>query len=113
MRGFGGLFLGLDALPQAFDGLGRAAFGIGKDVRMAADELFGDGQHHVTEFKGPAFLRHAGVENDLEKKIAELFAQAVYIAMRDSIGDLVGFLDRVWRDGLERLLKVPRTTAAG
>src|SRR5262249_41181184 len=49
----------------------------------------------------------------LQQEIAELLAQVRQAAARDRVGDLVGFLDRVWRDRLEILLEVPRTTRNG
>ena len=66
-----GLFLRLDAFPQAFDGLGGAALGVGKDMRMAAHQLGGDGLDHVAEIEGALFLGHAGVERDLEQEVAQ------------------------------------------
>ena len=53
-------------------------------------------------------LGHAGVEHDLQQQVAQLVPQVVEIAARDRVGDLVGFLDRVGRDGREVLLQVPR-----
>ncbi len=47
--------------------------------------------------------------NHLEQEIAELVLQRVEIVARDRVGDLVGFLDGVGRDGREALLDVPRT----
>ena len=56
-------------------------------------------------------LGHAGVEHDLQQQVAEFVPQVVEIAALDRVGDLVGFLDGVGRDGREVLLEVPR--AAG
>ena len=61
----------------------------------------------------PAFLGHAGVEHDLEQEIAELVLELLEIAARDRVGHLVGFLDRVGRNGGEALLEVPRAAALG
>ena len=108
-----GLFLGLDPLPQALDRLGGLALGVGKDVRMAADQLGGDGLDHVGEIEGALLLRHAGVENDLQQQIAEFVLEPVEIAARDGVGHLIGFLERVGRDGGESLLEVPRAAGAG
>ena len=49
--------------------------------------------------------------DDLEEQVAELILEPVEILARDRIGDFVGFLDRVRRDGREALLHVPRTAA--
>ena len=61
--------------------------------------------------KAPCFLRHAGVEHDLEQQVAEFVLEVAEVAAGDGVGDLVGFLERVGRDGREVLLQVPR--AAG
>ena len=66
-----GLFLGLDALPQALDRLGGAAVGVGEDMRMAADQLGGDGLDHVAEIEGALLLGHAGMEDDLQQQVAQ------------------------------------------
>ena len=80
---------------------GGAALGIGKDVRMAADQLGGDGLDHVAEIEGALLLGHAGMEGDLEQKVAQLVLEVVQVAARDGVGHLVGFLERIGRDGLE------------
>ena len=82
-------------------------------VRMAADQLLGDGLDHVAEIEGALLLRHAGVKHHLQQEIAQFVAQIVEIVTDDGVGDLVGFLERVGRDGREILLQVPRTTGAG
>ena len=89
------------------------AVGVGKDVRMAADQLGGDGLDHVAEIEGALLLRHAGVKDDLEQQVAEFVLEVVEIAAGDGVGDLVGFLERVGRDGSEGLLEVPGAAAAG
>ena len=89
------------------------ALGIGKDMRMAAHQLGGDGFDHVAEIEGALFLGHAGVEGDLEQKVAQLVLEVVEIAARDGVGHLVGFLQRIGRDGAEGLFEVPGTAAAG
>ena len=76
---------------------------------MPPDHLGGDGIDHVGEGEASVFLGHARVIDDLQQEIAELILQRVEIVPRDGIGDLVGFLDSVWRDGREALLAIPRT----
>ncbi len=82
-------------------------------MRMPPDQLLGDRLHHVAEIERALLLRHAGMEHDLQQQVAEFVLQIVEIAARDRIGDLVGFLDRVWRDGREILLQVPRAAGLG
>ena len=57
------------------------------------------------------FLGHLRVEHDLELKIAELVGERVHVVARDGVGDFIGFLDRVGRDRLERLDRVPFAAA--
>ena len=52
------------------------------------------------------------MEHDLEQKVAELVLEVEKIAARDRLGDLIGFLDRIGRDGREILLEVPRAARA-
>ena len=49
------------------------------------------------------FLSHLRVEHDLELEIAELVGERVHVVARDGVGDLIGFLDGVGRDGGETL----------
>jgi hypothetical protein len=57
------------------------------------------------------FLCHSAVEHDLELQIAKLVSERVHVLARDRVRDLVGFLDGVRRDGLERLDRVPFASA--
>ena len=82
-------------------------------MRMAAQQLLGDRLDHAAEIERALLLGHAGVERDLEQQVAELLAQIVEIAARDRVGDLIGFFERVGRDGREILLEVPRAAGAG
>ena len=92
--------------------LGRAALGVGKDVRMAADQLGGDGLDHVAEVEGALLLRHAGMEDDLQQQVAEFVLEVGEVAAGDGVGHLIGFLERIGRDGLEVLLEVPGAAAS-
>jgi len=59
----------------------------------------------IGKFEDPLFLRHAGVEDDLQQKVAELFAPDRGDRPGDRIGDLIGLLDRIGGDGREILLQ--------
>src|SRR5262249_20609753 len=50
---------------------------------------------------------HARMEDDLEEEVAQFFLQRRHVVAFNRIGDSVGFLDRVGRDGGEALLGVP------
>ena len=76
-----------------------------EDVRMASDELLGQGLHDVTEVEGALLLRHAGVEHDLEQEVAQFVTQVVEVAAHDGVDNLVGLLDGVGGDGREALLE--------
>ena len=67
----------------------------------------------VGEAELAGFLGHARVIDDLEQQVAEFVRQRGEIAPRDGVGDLIGFLDRVGRDGVEGLLLVPRAAGVG
>ncbi len=58
-------------------------------------------------------LGHPRVEDDLEEQVAKFVFQVVKIIARDRVGNLIGFLDRVWRDGREILFQVPRAAGTG
>ena len=77
---------------------------------MPPDHLRGDGINHVAEAEASVFLSHAGVIDDLQQEIAELVLEPVEIVPCDRVGDLVSFLDGVWRDRREALLAIPRAT---
>ena len=91
----------------------RAAPLVGEHVRMAADHLGGDALDHVAEAECALLLGHARMIDDLQKEVAELVLQPRHIAARNRIGHLIGFLQRIGRDGLEILLQVPGAAAAG
>jgi hypothetical protein len=76
-------------------------------MRVPAVELAVDGIHHVGEGERALLLGHPGVEHHLEQQIAELVLEVAQVATLDRIHDLVGFLDRIGRDGRETLLQVP------
>jgi len=103
--------LGFYGVPQAFDLLGTLALEVAKHVRMRRISFSVIGLHHVGEFEGALFLRHPGVEHDLEQEVAELVAQIVEIAAGDGVGHFVGLFQRIGRNGREILLQIPR--AAG
>ena len=80
---------------------------------VAPDHFRGNGIHHVLKGEASVFLRHARVIDHLQQEIAELVLEPIEIASCDRIRDLIGFLDRVWRDRREGLLAIPRTARLG
>jgi len=107
-----GLFLGLDALPGALDPGGcDVAVPVGEDVRMPADHFPANRFNDVAKAECVLLLGHPGVIDDLEQEVAEFVLEVIEIVAANRVGDFVGFLDRVRRDGREILLQIPR--AAG
>lgn len=76
---------------------------LAKDVRMPPDQLAGDRLYDIAERKCAGLLGNARMKDNLQKKIAQFVLQIVDIAARDRVRDLVCLLDRIGRDGLERL----------
>ncbi len=72
-----GLFLRFDRIPLLLDGIGRIGIRAGEDMRMAADHFSRHRLDDVAEGKGAGFLGHAGMEDDLEKEVAEFVAEGV------------------------------------
>ncbi len=115
--GAGGPLLGLldrlQALPGALRHAGGARLLVAEHVGMAADHLRGDGLDDIGEGEGAGLLGEAGVIDDLEQEVAELVLEIDEILALDGVGNLVGFLDRVGRDGAEGLLEIPGATGDG
>jgi hypothetical protein len=99
-RGALGFLLGLDAIPGALDvRWAQPSLLVGEHMRMPSDHFARDCFDHVAERKRLLFLGHAGMKYHLQQEIAELVPQIVQITAGDGIGDFIGFLDRVGRDG--------------
>ena len=79
-------------------------------MRMPARHLVADRRHHVGERERALLLRHPRMEHHLQQQVAELVLQIAQVAAVDRIGDFVGLLDGVGRDGREGLFDVPRAT---
>ena len=81
-------------------------------MRMATEKLRRDALDHVAEIKRADFFGHAGVEYDLQQKVAKLVLEVEEIAACDRIGDFVSFFDGIRSNGRKVLLQVPRTSGA-
>ena len=66
-------------------------------------------RRHVVEVEPAAFLRQPCMEDHLEQQVAQLVTNRIGCAGDDRLGQLVGFLEGMRCDGLERLLEVPGT----
>ena len=74
---------------------------------MATLHLVADRGNDVVEAEQTGFLGDATVEDDLQQKIAEFVFQIGHVTARDGVGDLIGFLNRVRGNRLERLRAIP------
>jgi hypothetical protein len=74
-----------------------------------ANHFAGDGLDHIAERKCILLFRHAGVKHHLQQQIAEFVAEIAEIAPGDGIGDFIGLLDGVGRDGRKILFEIPGT----
>src|SRR5579863_8809338 len=80
---------------------------------MPSDHFSANCLDNVTKTERVLLFGHSGMVDDLKQEVAEFILEVVEIAARDRVGDLVGLFDRVWRNRLEILLEVPRTTGHG
>ncbi len=80
---------------------------------MPSDHLGADRLDHVSECERILLLRHAGMEHHLQQEIAEFVSEIVEIAAGDGVGDFIGLLDGIGRDGCEILFEIPGAPAAG
>ena len=82
-------------------------------MRMPRDHLVGDRVGDIIEGEQSGLGRHLGVIDRLQQKIPQLALQLVPGLALDRVGDLVGLLDRVGRDGGEILFDVPGAAGLG
>ena len=94
-------FLGLERFPAWTLRL------IAENVRMPADHLGRNRRHDVIDGESAQLLGDAGMIDDLELEIAQFVLEVGHVVPADGVGNLIGFLDRVRRDRLERLDAVP------
>src|ERR1700733_1799487 len=80
---------------------------------MAANEFSVQIFNYVMDVEVTSLGGHLCVEEDLEKKIAELILEVGPGATLDGIEDLVGLLERVSLDRVEGLLAVPGAAIRG
>ena len=110
--GLAALLRALDVVPRAANIVGLARDGVREDVGVAPHELRRAVVGDPLEVSGAAFLEQQRKEADLEENVAELVAELLVIAGVNSVGELVGLLDRVGHDRALVLRPVPRALAA-
>jgi hypothetical protein len=74
--GLGSALGGLDLFPAMMTA-GRI---VAEDVRVAALHLVADAVEHLGQGEVPGFGRHLGVEDDLQRKVAEFVLEVVEVA---------------------------------
>src|SRR5690606_17769702 len=101
----------LYGFPAVLGIIGAVGHHVAKDVRMATNKLFSDGENYIADIEMAKLLGHLRVIDRLEKQVAQFLTQVSKILSLDGVGDLVSFFDSVVTDGTEILLQVPGTTA--
>jgi hypothetical protein len=76
---------------------------------MAPDEFRVYSFHHILKPEAILFLGQAGIENHLEKKVAQFFFKRVKIARADRINDFIGLFQQEPLNRIVILGAVPRT----
>jgi hypothetical protein len=103
------LFLDLLPAHQHFGGVFGGRFA--EHVGVAPDHLRGDPFDDIGGRERPILRREPGQEDDLEKEIAQLFAEAGEVPAVESVHDFVALLDQIAAQRGVGLLPVPRATA--
>jgi len=76
-------------------------------MRMPPHQLAVQVAQHVGNGEMPLVGRHLGIEQHLQKQVAQLLGQVRKIPPLDGVEDLIGLFQRVLADGIEVLLAVP------
>ena len=105
------LLLLLDLFPRSRHLVRIVGGYLPKDVRVAPHELVGFRLNDVCECKSPLLFRNGGVEEHVQKDIAELLRQRVPVALVDRAHHLVGLFNEQVLHRLVRLRPVPGTVA--
>ena len=110
----GTLLLQLDLFPLRDDRVRRAQLGaVAEDMRMTTHHLLVHLAGDVVEGELAGFGRHLGVHRDMEKKVAEFFAQVRDVVPVDGLDEFGDFFDEAVADAAVRLLTVPRAAVGG
>ena len=108
-----GLLGCLDLAPERLDAVGREVARVAEHVRMAADQLARDAPRprRRNRTRRPPRPSGHGTRPGAEGRRVRP-CRSRRSPRCDRVGDLIGFLDRVGRDGREILLEVPRAARA-
>ena len=78
-----------------------------EQVGVALDQTLTHSVAHVVQVKAPRVLLDAGMEDDLQKHVAQLLLHVVGIVLIQSLAGLVGLFQKIAPDGLVGLGPVP------
>ena len=107
------LFGGFDFFPVGPDFVHVFDFEVAEDMRMAANEFFGDAPGYLLEIKRAALAGQLAVENHLQQQIAQFLGHFLIVARLDRVHQFVDFLDGVKAEGHVVLLAVPGAALRG
>jgi hypothetical protein len=103
-------FGALDFVPADQDFIGVCAVIRTENVRVSADEFFADFVGNGIEIEPVLFFGDLRMENDLEQKVAEFFAEIGIVLKVDGVDDFVSFLQKTGSERFMGLFAVPRAT---
>jgi len=111
-RGIGivAAFDSLDVLPVPHHLARILDLTIAKDMGVAADHLIRDHLAHGIDVEVLFLACNPRHEDNLQKEVAELLTELVRVAGGDGVYHLVGLLEKVRGEGVERLLAIPGTS---
>ena len=78
---------------------------------MAANQLAVQMIEHIGDGEVAFVGRHLRIEQHLQQQVAEFFGKMRKVAALDGVEDFVGLFQRVFANGVEGLLAVPRAAA--
>ena len=84
---------------------------VAENMGVTPHQLGVDAGDYLGDGEGAGFARHLRVEKHLQQQVAQFFTQIGPVAALDGVEDLVGFFQRVFADGVEGLLPVPRASS--
>ena len=82
-----------------------------KHMRMPPNQLAIQVIEHIGDGEVPLVRRHLRIEQHLQQQVAQFFGEMRKVAPLDGVEDFVGLFQRVFANGVERLLAVPGASA--
>jgi hypothetical protein len=99
--------------PVAEDFGGGFGVGGAEDMGVAANHFVVDFADYVVDGEAAVFCGDLGMEEDLEKEVAQFFGELGVVAGIEGVEDFVGFFDEIGAKGGVGLLAVPGAAARG